>query len=913
MGPIITFTSYSVPSKLFKISIKAFYYEGYCLEEVCFVGSRENERLLVKCDDCYIIDPQNLSDKHIFHSELFDIDNIYNYNYVIELRGQHLWINNLAQNKEWCDFLNKKPKKYNKINAHSCGKDILKIIQCTLERYKRNSNEVNYDKPYRGKLYIWDINESEDYLTITAYKDEKQMENLIISKLDDYGEPFVEFKLLESDDLIMISSFGIYIWTIKSSCLITLLYFWFNVDIYQNCAQKTAKQALIDQLMFLTKSFGSKNIPPSPYFDQLIRHSKRLIYKRKVEKTKVKFSEGEKTKVKFSGLLEDYMNDATILKLYGKELIQVLLDKNQSEQIKVVFNNFLNQCLLQPLYDNDIYTFIKSADIITYMLLKLELFDKNFRFIDRFLSKTALLIPDAYKSSIDNYSALSHLEHCGIYVHLPYLQKISPFDYIFFWISDIWKFLKEKSQIYKFSKFPYIVYSSYFTSPKKTIKLIVPLLNFATYPEKEYFDYNELIYLSDNIFTSLNTPEYYKWWNIKALVKFKWATYGKYYYFAIWTIYSIFMTCFVVVATIPPSKISWSSQAILLVITVILGVFHFTFEVRQFVHGPKSYIASPWNWFDLSAVLFPTITSLIWLLDKPPSMWVLTVSSLLLELKFLMFLRALEYFGTYFAIMIGVAQQVFSFLIVLGVIILAFSHSLHLLLRPTTEYSYDKPSYTDDPNNPWNLVARYQSILPGGVIGESSLITTPDENTNLFAVLDTAIIAVYFILTGDSSAVSPWVLRKNWTLVILLIMFSFFTTIYLMNLFIGLLGMAIDATNNEESFLKLRGEILSEIELFWMLPYQRRKKNWFPQILFYEASIDELKKYVKSVKDEDYDDVSQPYLSSAILNITECGSNLEEKINERFDVMSKEFKNLVEQIAELTRSINNEKNKNEEK
>lgn len=113
-----------------------------------------------------------------------------------------------------------------------------------------------------------------------------------------------------------------------------------------------------------------------------------------------------------------------------------------------------------------------------------------------------------------------------------------------------------------------------------------------------------------------------------------------------------------------------------------------------------------------------------------------------------MFFRALEYFGTYFAIMIGVAQRVFSFLVVLSIIVLAFSHSLHLLLRPTTEYSYDRPSYTDDPNNPWNLVSRYQSISPDGIIGGSSLIATPDENTNLFAIFDTAIIAVYFMLTG---------------------------------------------------------------------------------------------------------------------------------------------------------------------
>ncbi|CAG8810792.1 10531_t:CDS:1, partial [Racocetra persica] len=79
---------------------------------------------------------------------------------------------------------------------------------------------------------------------------------------------------------------------------------------------------------------------------------------------------------------------------------------------------------------------------------------------------------------------------------------------------------------------------------------------------------------------------------------------------------------------------------------------------------------------------------------------------------------------------------------------IAFAHSLHLLLRPTTKYSYDQPSYNDDINNPWNLVTRYKSISSNGVIGNESFIETPSANTNLFSVFNTAIIAVYFMLTG---------------------------------------------------------------------------------------------------------------------------------------------------------------------
>ncbi|CAG8825439.1 25012_t:CDS:2, partial [Racocetra persica] len=160
------------------------------------------------------------------------------------------------------------------------------------------------------------------------------------------------------------------------------------------------------------------------------------------------------------------------------------------------------------------------------------------------------------------------------------------------------------------------------------------------------------------------------------------------------------------------------------------------------------------------------------------------------------------------------------------------------------------PSYTDDNNNPWNLVPTYQSISSNGTIGEKSFIETPDDNTNLFAKFSTSFLAVYFMLTGDTSAVSSWVLQNNLMLSFLLVTFLFFTTIYLLNLFISLLSMTMEKKEYEEIYLRTKAEILSEIELFWMLPHQRRKKNWFPESL----------KYVKKLEDEQNDEILQDLL-----------------------------------------------------
>ncbi|RIB19855.1 hypothetical protein C2G38_2180743 [Gigaspora rosea] len=390
---------------------------------------------------------------------------------------------------------------------------------------------------------------------------------------------------------------------------------------------------------------------------------------------------------------------------------------------------------------------------IAFALVELEKYNKNLRATEKFLLKINLL-PYKFYEILRFQSILWNL----------YLSK------------------KNHPKIYKYLISPYLFYLSHFTNnPQKTICLIFPLLNFATYSQN--YSYYELFYLHDNSFTSLDNSDYYKWWNIKALINVKWNTYGNQYYFLIWTVYSIFMCCFLIVLTISKDEISWNYQVILLIVTIFLGLFHFIFEVRQFIHKPMHYIISPWNWF--------------------------------------------------------------------GILVLAFAHSLHILLRPTTEYSYNQPSYTKDINNSWNLVLTYQFISSNGTVDGSSLVEISDDNTNMFAQFSTSLLAVYFMLTGDSSAVSSWVYKNNWMLVFLIVIFLFFTTIYLLNLFTLLLGNAVEETNNKESFLKLKCKILSEIELFWMLPYQRRKKNWFPDILYYEASVDELKKYINNIKDDE--------------------------------------------------------------
>ncbi|KAF0437534.1 transient receptor potential cation channel subfamily a member 1-like [Gigaspora margarita] len=713
--------------------------------------------------------------------------------YIIKIDTNHLSIQRLSQNEIWKRYIEFEERYFGNTYTYFNKNKIMQFIQTIMEKYKKCKSNQILTQNYQNEQEMCRNDQCPWITWIIEYKktdkpwDEIQLKAQIesekeIKEIDVTSFPLyanIENKVLENGDIMLIITTCIQIYTINlvknSNENITgkLIYCWcFDYFKIQNNigSASTPKQIIIELLTSFrdimnlnSGNFGFEILPP-PTLAIWFRMS--------------------------TGSLEfrclDYKESA-LLKLYLKDIFYQILStmalywgENWRGRINELLTYCYEYCLLMHEND-DIYSFRLIIDQIAFILIKLEQDNRNQRYIEKFLSKTNLLVghigteyyhdkndidTEYYHFKNDN-SLFFNFQHYGTYINLHDLFKSSNYNYM--------------------------------NLSSRNCNLMIPLLNIATY--SDVYSYSELLNVQDNSFTLLtDEPGYFKLWNIKAFINFKWNIYGKFYYFIIWAIYSTFMGCFLIASTISEHKISWIDQIILLVSTIFFGFIFFIFEVRQFIHRPTAYIKSAWNWFDLAAILFPIITSLVWLHNITPPIWIITISAFLLEIKFLLFFRALEYFGKYFAITIGVAQKVFSFLVVLGIMVLAFAHSLHLLLRPTSEYSYDQPSYTNDANNPWNLVSTYKLISSNGTVGESSFIETPDDNTNLFSFFSTSVLAVYFMLTGDTSSVSSW--------------------------------------------------ILSEIELFWMLPYQRRKKNWFPEILYYKVSVNELKKYVKSFEDK---------------------------------------------------------------
>ncbi|KAF0412139.1 transient receptor potential cation channel subfamily a member 1-like [Gigaspora margarita] len=305
-----------------------------------------------------------------------------------------------------------------------------------------------------------------------------------------------------------------------------------------------------------------------------------------------------------------------------------------------------------------------------------------------------------------------------------------------------------------------------------------PLPNFVTYYENDEDDsfFKKLFKPKSSHFINIDDLTFYSTWNGEALINFKWNTFGKKYYFAIWIIYLVF----------------------------------------------SEYFESLWNYIDLGAIIPAIVTSVIWLINGSVSTGAIIFTALLLELKFIIYLRVIRYFGIYLALILNTKGSVVSFLLLFGLIILAFVHSLHLLLR-------------------------------------SEIFQ--DSGTNMFKQPGSAIIATYYMMiTGDSTPVSEWVSNEDIIIMALMMFFSFFILTYLMNLFIGILSNLLgDNRDNKYSCLfKIKKR---EIELFYLLPSQKKSYKWFPYTFYFSVHISELRKFINDINSDNWEESTKPIIT----------------------------------------------------
>ncbi|EXX68307.1 hypothetical protein RhiirA1_429054, partial [Rhizophagus irregularis] len=95
-----------------------------------------------------------------------------------------------------------------------------------------------------------------------------------------------------------------------------------------------------------------------------------------------------------------------------------------------------------------------------------------------------------------------------------------------------------------------------------------------------------------------------------------------------------------------------------------------------------------------------------------------------------------------------------------------------------------------------------------------------------------------------------------------------------MNLLIGLLSNAIEEDNNRVSYLMQKAEVLAEIELFYLLPHQRRWRTWFPEVIHYYADADKTQIEIKRlIKEGEWDTKEFTEMRKKLLEVLQIKHN----------------------------------------
>ena len=88
-------------------------------------------------------------------------------------------------------------------------------------------------------------------------------------------------------------------------------------------------------------------------------------------------------------------------------------------------------------------------------------------------------------------------------------------------------------------------------------------------------------------------------------------------------------------------------------------------------------------------------------------------------------------------------------------------------------------------------------------------------------------------LIGDSEALSKWEYVGSPALVVLMVAFSFLVVVYLMNLFIGLLNIAIVKDNHRVSYLVHKAEVKKKNDLNWFYTHRNAKCEMIERFILY--------------------------------------------------------------------------------
>ncbi|GBC04372.1 hypothetical protein RclHR1_05640015 [Rhizophagus clarus] len=303
---------------------------------------------------------------------------------------------------------------------------------------------------------------------------------------------------------------------------------------------------------------------------------------------------------------------------------------------------------------------------------------------------------------------------------------------------------------------------------------------------------------------------------IEAIINFKWRKFARLRAFFMLTVYIFYAVAFLIGVSIKDDTII---RKISMIVVIFIGSAYFGLELMQMMGQLGSYVLSPYNLLDLARSVFPMVVAGQYLRNIPPSEGLRGTAMMFVYLNFILQLRMFRNIGVPIFIIFQIFRKVFWVIVILGGMVFAFAHILHILIRDE-----------------------------------------PDESGSDFSKYSTSLVSVYLFLVGEFGSIDN--LKEKATIIIMIIVFIFVSTIVLLNVLIALMSDVVTETklSGKQAWLKQKAEIIAELEMYTFIPGQRKRKDYFPSLIYYFATPDSIKRYKQIYKGEEKEEEEEKQL-----------------------------------------------------
>ncbi|CAG8522154.1 14720_t:CDS:2 [Funneliformis mosseae] len=247
---------------------------------------------------------------------------------------------------------------------------------------------------------------------------------------------------------------------------------------------------------------------------------------------------------------------------------------------------------------------------------------------------------------------------------------------------------------------------------------------------------------------------------MEAVINFKWRKFAQWRAFLMLAIYAFYACAFLIGVSMKEGAYPLI-QTITMLIVLAVGSGYFGLELMQMMGQLESYWFSPYNWLDLARSVFPMVVAEQYLRNVEPSPGLRGTAMMFVYVNLILHFRVFRAIGIPIFIIFQIFKKVWWTLVIIGIMVFSFAHILHILLRTNSD----------------------------GAFG------------NYF----TSLISVYFFLVGEYSSIDN---IKGRDMVIMVVVFSFFTTIILLNILIALMSDVVNETklSGKQVWLKQKAE-----------------------------------------------------------------------------------------------------------